>query len=574
MAVAVKTSPGPKSSRAPSSPALMSLAGVAYVVVCLALLFKGIPTLFWMGWEALGLETYVVQGGALLLTLSFVLGGVALYVGAQLSGEEAPVGVRAGTFVGLCGLLLVLLLTRWASVWIEHWAYTGSFSPLYGMAITAGFGVALLLIFLRLFFTRGAQDALVSFEEAGWFTATAFKGNQGQLVRRGTIFGILLLAGAGIYTLLVNNTLRRYGPDLALDIPFTGKEVIESNGSPMPQEHNGKLPLSIGERQMKENLGPADIVGLEVRYRGATRLYPGQQATLEAYRGAVKALLANEEKEFGAESRQRIEKALDSSPVEMVAELNRVINEAVQGVLNRRAFSADTVRRIEELDWETPLADKTRVVEFLKREATSAKTKVKLPAELDLPVGVLLVDQFAMKKVDAVYHPPAEDKPQETEKTVVVTFLPATAKVQFKENDIILEREYRELKKTYPTLQARDASPPAGPVRHASLVLLPAIQYTVPLLLILVALWFAWRAVNLPVFADFLIATEAELNKVSWTTQKRLIQDTAVVLVTVFLMAVFLFLVDWGWKSLLQHVFRVLYIPPDAPQQQIEKKKY
>src|SRR5262249_35164921 len=109
--------------------------------------------------------------------------------------------------------------------------------------------------------------------------------------------------------------------------------------------------------------------------------------------------------------------------------------------------------------------------------------------------------------------------------------------------------------------------------RYVSLVLLPAIQYTVPPLLILVALWFAWRMVNLPVFADFLIATEAELNKVSWTSQKRLIQDTIVVLVTVFLMAVFLFLVDWGWKLVLQTV-KVLYIPPPSKQEAIEKKKW
>ncbi len=34
------------------------------------------------------------------------------------------------------------------------------------------------------------------------------------------------------------------------------------------------------------------------------------------------------------------------------------------------------------------------------------------------------------------------------------------------------------------------------------------------------ALWLAWRVVNVPSFADFLIATEAELNKVSWTTRR------------------------------------------------------
>jgi preprotein translocase SecE subunit len=53
------------------------------------------------------------------------------------------------------------------------------------------------------------------------------------------------------------------------------------------------------------------------------------------------------------------------------------------------------------------------------------------------------------------------------------------------------------------------------------------------------------------VFADFLIATEAELNKVSWTTRKRLYQDTIVVLVTVVLMAFYLFAMDQVWQHVL-----------------------
>ncbi|MCS7045428.1 MAG: preprotein translocase subunit SecE, partial [Gemmataceae bacterium] len=57
--------------------------------------------------------------------------------------------------------------------------------------------------------------------------------------------------------------------------------------------------------------------------------------------------------------------------------------------------------------------------------------------------------------------------------------------------------------------------------------------------------------VNWPSFADFLIATEAEMNKVSWTTRRRLVQDTIVVLVTVFLMTAFLFVVDVVWIKVL-----------------------
>jgi preprotein translocase SecE subunit len=91
------------------------------------------------------------------------------------------------------------------------------------------------------------------------------------------------------------------------------------------------------------------------------------------------------------------------------------------------------------------------------------------------------------------------------------------------------------------------------PFTEWSLWLLPDIRYTVPLLFAAAGLWFAFRVVNLPVFADFLIATEAELNKVSWPTRKSVVQDTIVVLTTVLMLTVFLFLVDLGWGWLLSN---------------------
>jgi preprotein translocase SecE subunit len=85
------------------------------------------------------------------------------------------------------------------------------------------------------------------------------------------------------------------------------------------------------------------------------------------------------------------------------------------------------------------------------------------------------------------------------------------------------------------------------------------ITLTLPVVLLVLAGWLAWRLVNWPVFADFLIATEAEMNKVSWTTRKRLYQDTIVVLTTVVLMTVFLFVLDILWvKILTSPVIRVL----------------
>jgi preprotein translocase subunit SecE len=80
----------------------------------------------------------------------------------------------------------------------------------------------------------------------------------------------------------------------------------------------------------------------------------------------------------------------------------------------------------------------------------------------------------------------------------------------------------------------------------------PGVRFGIPSALGLALAWILYRTVQYPPFADFLIATEAELNKVSWTTTEDLKRSTAVVLSTVLLMSFFLFGVDWLWSSLLQ----------------------
>jgi preprotein translocase subunit SecE len=79
-----------------------------------------------------------------------------------------------------------------------------------------------------------------------------------------------------------------------------------------------------------------------------------------------------------------------------------------------------------------------------------------------------------------------------------------------------------------------------------------ATRYGVPTALGLVLGWFVFRLMHYPPFVEFLIATEAEMNKVSWTSREDLYRATTVVLVTVTLVAVFLFGVDWLWSNLLQ----------------------
>lgn len=82
----------------------------------------------------------------------------------------------------------------------------------------------------------------------------------------------------------------------------------------------------------------------------------------------------------------------------------------------------------------------------------------------------------------------------------------------------------------------------------------PVYRYSVPAVVGAVFAWLIWRLVQFPPFADFLIATEAEMNKVSWTSRDDLMRATIVVLVTVFLLATYLFGVDLVWSWLLRAI--------------------
>jgi preprotein translocase SecE subunit len=90
---------------------------------------------------------------------------------------------------------------------------------------------------------------------------------------------------------------------------------------------------------------------------------------------------------------------------------------------------------------------------------------------------------------------------------------------------------------------------PRLPFTDVRVPVLADVVYSAPILLVALSIWFAWRTVNVPPFADFLIATEAEMNKVSWTPLRKLIRDTVVVLVFTALLTAFLLTVDlfWGW---------------------------
>jgi preprotein translocase SecE subunit len=421
MAVAVKNPPelGNPLDRLP----VVSLVGVAYVLGCLGIVFGAVP---WVWWNVLGFSRTSFAAGSVLGVVMLAVATGLAYVGGRVLGTKLPHGTRAGIFVGLVGLLLVLLITRWVSLWVEHFAFdSGALSQTAGVVIVSLFGLGLLALALWYFFQRSTEKAIVSLEDQGWFHATAYKPLQGQRVRRGTILGILLLAGAGIYTMLSHQVLRRGAENWELNIPFTGKVTVTDPGD------------SLRLKDMQASLKPGEP---------------------------------------------------------------------------------------------------------------------------------LVLDRFEFKELAAAVDPANHVK------------ILLHGDSSFKDGDIVTKAAYDTEKKK---VEAESGSlpppiapvPPSGTTSFATLPLLPSVQYTVPLLILAGAIWLGWRVVNLPVFADFLIATEAEINKVSWTTRKRLVQDTIVVLVTVVLMAGFLFGTDIVWKVLLgSKIVNVLQIN-DQPRETTDRDR-
>ena len=76
--------------------------------------------------------------------------------------------------------------------------------------------------------------------------------------------------------------------------------------------------------------------------------------------------------------------------------------------------------------------------------------------------------------------------------------------------------------------------------------------YGLPGLLAVIGLWAAYRAVNLPAFADFLIAVEAEMNKVSWPSRSELFRYSVVVIIMILSIGLLLFAFDALWIWLFQ----------------------
>jgi len=83
-------------------------------------------------------------------------------------------------------------------------------------------------------------------------------------------------------------------------------------------------------------------------------------------------------------------------------------------------------------------------------------------------------------------------------------------------------------------------------------------QLAIPGLLVLTGCWIAYRLVNWPTFANFLINVEAEMHKVSWPTKAELWRSVVVVIGLIFVLAMILFLFDLIWLEF----FKIIRLIP------------
>jgi preprotein translocase subunit SecE len=83
------------------------------------------------------------------------------------------------------------------------------------------------------------------------------------------------------------------------------------------------------------------------------------------------------------------------------------------------------------------------------------------------------------------------------------------------------------------------------------------VRFLLPGLLLAAGLWLCFRLVNLPRFADFLIAVEAEMAKVSWPTGSEVVRSSIVIIFLMFALAAILAMYDLFWRFVLQYVLRI-----------------
>lgn len=80
------------------------------------------------------------------------------------------------------------------------------------------------------------------------------------------------------------------------------------------------------------------------------------------------------------------------------------------------------------------------------------------------------------------------------------------------------------------------------------------VRFAIPLAIAAAGVWLAYRLVNLPRFAEFLIGVESEMAKVSWPSLGEVARSSAVVIIMIFALALILGAYDVFWRLVLDAI--------------------
>lgn len=592
--------------------AVASLAGVAYIVASFAVLFKAVPTIA----DMTGLSGSFAGAAFTNVILVAAFLGLLVLGWRLMGGADSRPGLRAGIFLGIVFLLLWLFLIRWLGGMLEGWVYGGEWfrgnETTVGGAITAIIGFLLGWWFLRIFLRPTFEQRMIRFEAAGWFSAKGYKPGQGTRVRRGTMLGLLVVFGGGIFVMLQRGTLERGPARWEINVPFTGKFTVEDPGDATTAKYKESdswhfvlPPKSSGDLRVmrsgvaKEKLTQGAVISREEAQDIVVPLVKQKGENLDELLSELdkrEASLKDEQKKIRANSVKAATAAEGESQLTdrlkrldaLRLPLNRIRNRIQEGL----ETGDDRIFLIQqeinkEVDTALDVERERRKVDLATGRPEALRNEVKLIAGWasgePLPVLGRIVDRFEVRDLNRWLDPLQFRvvrnadffKDSVREKSDLPSRMRETMNddeqqrlvdgIQSLENGQLIRlkdfTEYTEALTRDPTREeevrkeAREVTPLTrkidGSTHYATVLLLPGVKFALPLLLLALSIWIALRIVNLPTFADFLIATESELNKVSWTTRQRLIQDTLVVLVTMVLMSIFLFVVDIAWAKLL-----------------------
>ena len=83
------------------------------------------------------------------------------------------------------------------------------------------------------------------------------------------------------------------------------------------------------------------------------------------------------------------------------------------------------------------------------------------------------------------------------------------------------------------------------------------VQTMIPTALCVLCAGLIYWLLNKPVVADFLIAAEGEIKKVSWTSRKEIVNSTTIVIFVVVIMAFGLGFVDFAFQLFFQEIVKL-----------------